>query len=147
MSKFANTALLMAGVICTAFLGVAQQPKPIIKTVPLHQTSPASGQEMYANYCASCHGAKATGNGPAAPALKTPPPNLTLLSQKNGGVFPTAHIQAVLQMGVASPAHGSSEMPVWGNLLLDLNASSQNDGAMMKQRVYNLTNYLKLVKK
>ena len=32
------------------------QPKTVIKHVPIKQTSPASGQEMFTSYCAACHG-------------------------------------------------------------------------------------------
>ncbi len=113
----------------------------------MQQTSPASGEQMYSNYCGACHGTKAEGNGPAAQALKTPPPNLTLLSQKNGGVFPAEHIMSVLKLGVANPAHGSAEMPVWGDLLMSLNPSSRFPATIVHQRIFNLTDYLKKIQK
>ncbi|MBZ5572099.1 MAG: cytochrome c [Acidobacteriia bacterium] len=47
--------------------------------------SPASGQQMYSAYCAVCHGNDGKGGGPAAEALKVPPPDLTVLARKNGG--------------------------------------------------------------
>jgi mono/diheme cytochrome c family protein len=145
MSKFTPAVLLMACAFSAPSLGMAQQTKPTIKNVPLQQTSPASGQQMYSTYCATCHGVKATGNGPAAPALKIPPTDLTTLSLKNGGVFPTNHVMSVLQLGVDNPAHGSAEMPVWGDLFLSLNSSSRSAPSLVRQRVFNLTKYLKQV--
>jgi hypothetical protein len=53
----------------------------------------------------------------------------------------------MLQFGVKNPAHGSSEMPVWGNLMLTLNPTSQNASAQVNQRIMNLTNYLKTMQK
>jgi mono/diheme cytochrome c family protein len=69
-----------------------QASTPEIKHVPATYTSPSSGKEMYNAYCASCHGADGKGDGPAAPALKAPPTNLTTLAAKNGGAFPAAHV-------------------------------------------------------
>jgi mono/diheme cytochrome c family protein len=99
---------------------------------------------MFSTYCASCHGATGTGNGPAATALKIPPADLTTLSQKNHGVFPAQHVQAVLQFGVQNPAHGSAVMPVWGDLMLTLHESSDD---ATKLRIFNLTEYLKQIQK
>lgn len=147
MSKFTLATILVAALVSAASLGMAQQTKPEIKNVPLQQTSAASGTQMYVTYCAACHGTKATGDGPAAQALKTRPVDLTLLSQKNNGVFPTNHVMSVLQFGVANPAHGSAEMPIWGDLFLSLNSSSQSAPTLVRQRVFNLTTYIKQIQK
>ncbi len=141
------TLALMAGFASASILGFAQDTTPKIKVVPVQPTSPTSGQEMYAAYCASCHGAKATGNGPAAEALKTPPPDLTVLSKNNGGVFPADRVRTVLQFGVMTPAHGSADMPVWGDLLRTLHSTSPNTNMVVNQRILNLTNYLKEIQK
>jgi mono/diheme cytochrome c family protein len=58
-------------VIALGVLGA--QSNPTIKHVPLTPTSPVSGKEMFATYCAVCHGADGKGGGPAAAALKTQP--------------------------------------------------------------------------
>ena len=137
------TAVLMAGLASASFFALTQQPTPTIKTVPIKPTSPASGQQMYANYCASCHGSDGAGNGPAAAAMKTQPTNLTMLSKKNGGTFPADHIRTILAFGVENPAHGSVEMPVWGDLLLTLHGSGPNNTMVVHQRIVNLTQYLK----
>jgi hypothetical protein len=54
------------------------------------------------------------GDGPAAPALQTPPADLTRLAQRHGGLFPVAEVTAFLDGRTIIPAHGSREMPVWG---------------------------------
>lgn len=43
---------------------------------PYHATSIAAGQRLFAEHCASCHGARATGDGPAAATLSRRPPDL-----------------------------------------------------------------------
>jgi len=98
---------------------------------------------MYVAYCAVCHGVDGSGAGPATPALKALPTDLTLLSRKNGGVFPWAHVKSVLKFGVETPAHGSPDMPVWGDLMLTLNKTGPSSNVEVQQRIVNLTSYLK----
>jgi mono/diheme cytochrome c family protein len=105
----------------------------------MRQTSPASGKEMYTQYCAACHGADAKGEGPAAPALKTPPSNLTILAKSNGGKYPSDHVAEVLRTGTGVAAHGSADMPTWGPLFRSLDPT--NDTAVL-QRIHNLNQYL-----
>jgi mono/diheme cytochrome c family protein len=144
------TVVLMAGLGSAVFFGFAQQPtapSPNIKLVPMQPTSPTSGQQMYTTYCASCHGADGRGNGPAAPAMKARPTDITLLSQRNSGVFPADHIRAVLQFGIGNPAHGSADMPIWADLFRIMDGPTANSEALVNQRVINLTNYLKQIQR
>ncbi len=73
-----------------------------------------NGQYWYSNYCASCHGRDGEGNGPVAASLNRHPANLTLLSVKNSGTFPTQRIAEVIDGRREVAAHGPREMPVWG---------------------------------
>ena len=116
-----------------------QATTPTIKHVPAAYTTPSSGKEMFNAYCASCHGTDAKGDGPAAPALKIPTTNLTTLAVKNGGVFPAAHVAAVIQGDAMTPAHGSKEMPVWGPIFMSIGGHSTAD---VQLRIRNLTKYL-----
>jgi Cytochrome c len=66
---------------------------------------------MYANYCASCHGVRGKGDGPAAPAFKHSPTNLTFLATNNGGKFPTLLVLHTVKFGPNAPAHGNVQTP------------------------------------
>ena len=116
-----------------------QGTTPSVKHVPASYTDPTSGKEMFDAYCASCHGKDGKGDGPAAPALKIPPTNLTSLAVKNGGTFPAAHIAAMIQGESGTPAHGSKDMPVWGPIFMSIGGHST---AQVQLRIRNLTNYL-----
>lgn len=72
------------------------------------------GAELYATYCASCHGADGRGHGPVAPALRTPPSDLTALARRNGGRFDDRAVLRAIDGGSEIEAHGTREMPVWG---------------------------------
>ena len=119
-----------------------QAAKPEIKHVPATYTSPSSGKDMYMAYCASCHGADGKGEGPAAPALKMKPTNLTALDARNGGTFPASHVAAEIQGGSMTPAHGSKDMPVWGPIFMAMGGHS---AAQVQLRIRNLTNYLESI--
>ena len=119
-----------------------QAEKPEIKHVTPVYTSPTSGRQMYEAYCASCHGAEGKGDGPAVPALKVKPTNLTALSARNGGTFPAAHVATEIQGGAMTPAHGSKEMPVWGPIFMTMGGHS---AAQVQLRIRNLTTYLESI--
>jgi hypothetical protein len=73
-----------------------------------------SGEELFARFCASCHGESARGDGPVAQSLKTVVPDLTLISRRYGE-FPAAAIRDMIDgRGMDVRAHGTREMPVWG---------------------------------
>jgi len=123
---------------CLAVVGASQQKE--VRHVPVKPTSPASGPEMYTAYCAACHGNDGKGGGPAAEALKVPPPDLTVLARKNGGKYPSDHVTSAIQGDLHMPAHGSKEMPVWGNLFWGM---SQGHSSEVQLRVGNLNKYIK----
>ena len=97
-------------------------------------TSASSGSEMYKSYCASCHGPEGKGNGPAAEALKVPPTDLTALAQKNGGKYPAMKVAAVIRGEDSTAAHGSKEMPIWGDLFWKMSGGHEGE---VQQRVAN----------
>jgi mono/diheme cytochrome c family protein len=125
----------------TTILVTAQEGK--VKKVPITQSDPTSGKQMFHDYCAACHGTLGNGDGPAAPFLKTPPADLTLLAKKNGRNFPTDHVTNVLQFGIPTTAHGSKDMPVWGELFKSLSASHGTERAESALRIHRLSEYIK----
>jgi mono/diheme cytochrome c family protein len=96
---------------------------------------------MFNAYCATCHGKDAKGNGPAAPALKGSPPDLTTLAHRNGGKYPATQVETVLRFGAeAYGVHGSQEMPVWGPIFGSMYESSRSPEVQL--RITKLTHYL-----
>ena len=72
------------------------------------------GAQLFRTWCASCHGLTAQGNGVLAPMLRKAVPDLTGIADRNGGVFPTAHVRRIVD-GRDVGSHGDPEMPVWGS--------------------------------
>lgn len=133
------------GVFCSGFivagalLCAAQDQATQIKHAPAAQTSPASGQQMFVSYCASCHGKDGKGDGPAAAALKQAPADLTALAKANGGKYPTMKVTSVLRGETQLVAHGTQDMPVWGPVFWKM---SQGHESEVTQRISNLNRYI-----
>ena len=72
------------------------------------------GKSEFQSSCASCHGTDAKGKGPVSGQLKIPPPDLTMLAKSNNGVFPTDAVYETIYGLKTIPAHGTREMPIWG---------------------------------
>ena len=136
--------LMFIALTMCAFMMAAQdqtqgQPEKTIKHVPVKATSPVSGKEMYTAYCAVCHGADGKGEGPAASALKVAPTDLTLLSKNNGGKYPALKVSSAIRGEGGIPAHGSKDMPVWGQLFWSMSNGHEGE---VQQRVANLAHYI-----
>jgi len=71
-----------------------------------------SGAELYGAYCAGCHGTDATGGDVIAGKRA---PNLTTLSRRHGGDFPTAYVMSTIDGYARDNTHGP--MPEFGELL------------------------------
>ena len=100
------------------------------------------GPALYKAYCAACHGTDATGNGPMAPHLKTQPADLTRISERNGGMFPSARVEKIISGEEPLPSgHGTREMPVWGPVFSQVD----RDQDLGRVRIDNLTRYLKSI--
>jgi mono/diheme cytochrome c family protein len=113
-----------------------------IKKVSPQPTSPASGDEMFKTYCAACHGKEGKGDGPAAPALKKSPANLTELTARNGGKFPELRVFNAIQGDPEVVSHGSKDMPVWGSVFSSL---ARGQDGQVQMRISNLTAYIKSI--
>ena len=72
------------------------------------------GKSEFELNCAVCHGTQGRGDGPYAEILKSPVPDLTTLSQRNGGTFPFQRIYNIIDGSEIIGAHGTRQMPIWG---------------------------------
>ena len=88
----------------TVLANAAQQPA----------TATSDGHAAFVTYCASCHGTSGRGDGPVADDFRHRPADLTQVAKRNGGVFNASKVHAIVD-GRAVKAHGTTEMPVWGD--------------------------------
>ena len=138
-----RTTSLVAAIAAIAALATAsaQQPQTEHKSWLLPSLY---GVDNFHAYCSPCHGRDGTGNGPVARALKKAPPDLTSIMARHNGVFPRGEIRAFIANGSPDlPAHGSSEMPVWGPTFQALDSSDRAADV----RLANIVEYLKSIQR
>lgn len=82
-------------------------------SLPLSAQDMDAGRQHFADFCATCHGLGAQGDGPMSNLLTISPTNLTLLASERGGAFPIADVVAKIDGRDPLLAHGS-EMPIYG---------------------------------
>ena len=104
MWKVLPTALML--ILTTTAATRAQRPSDT--------TVLESGRALFTTYCASCHGVSGRGHGPVAGELRHRPADLTQFAAQNGGVFNGARIHRFIDGRTVITAHGTMEMPVWG---------------------------------
>lgn len=89
-----------------------------------------SGSGLFLNYCASCHGPQAKGDGPVAAAMQKKPADLTGIAKRNGGKFPTEIVSRTHRW--QEPCHGTRRAGHAG-LERRLQARPWRDGARCRQ--------------
>jgi len=118
----------------------AAQPLP---RVPGETVS--AGQQYFMRYCSACHGVEGLGDGPAAPALRPPPADLTRIAQRRGGRFPVAEIAAYIDGRTVVSAHGSREMPIWGERFGEMAGGGSVGEEVVRGNLLVLIEYLQSI--
>jgi mono/diheme cytochrome c family protein len=131
-------ALLVSAMVFVIFAALAKD-QAIEAQAPMPSVWVPSGEEVYKQFCAACHGTHAQGDGPAASMLKTHAPDLTTLAKRHGGKFPYDYVSRVLRFGPGTTAHGSSDMPTWGPIFRTIDKDSEHAA---QDRLRNLVDYL-----
>jgi len=140
-SKTAISLLLFFAVSGYAFSVVPSESAVKKGSPPFSLVIPATfGQEMYATYCAGCHGEDGRGFGRYSSDCIVPPTDLTQLARSNHGIYPSERVRQVLRHGTGLPPTGQGDMPIWKPLLKLLNADLPG---VTEVRIHSLTEYLK----
>ncbi|MGZ4828392.1 MAG: c-type cytochrome, partial [Candidatus Angelobacter sp.] len=140
--------MVLQGAILLAGLFAAASTAPDDKTKkqtdqPGRLIHSLKGPDIYRAHCASCHGTEGKGDGPVAAALTTKMPDLTTITQRNAGIFPTNRVRKIILGDELILGHGSREMPIWGPIFHQIEA----DRDYGEVRLQNVTEYLKSIQK
>jgi mono/diheme cytochrome c family protein len=87
----------------------------------------SAGNRTYNRFCSVCHGKDAKGHGFYKENLKVAPADLTKLASKNNGIFPWIMMYQIIDGNDVALAHGSREMPIWGELFNISNWSNKGN--------------------
>ncbi len=100
-----------------------------------------AGSYAFRTYCASCHGTDGKGEGPLAESLRFHPPDLSLISKRNGGEYPAEKIHRIVDGRRPLPGHGGPDMPIWGDAFR--NADTGYDDTKVKEKIRSVVDYLR----
>jgi|HubBroStandDraft_1064217.scaffolds.fasta_scaffold142317_2 mono/diheme cytochrome c family protein len=135
-------SVLLLCLFCLSAVLLAATQKPEQEKITSPSRNPIEGPKIFRYYCAACHGGDGRGLGPASAALKHAVPDLTLISQRNGGKFPHEHVREIIVGKQPGPlAHGDREMPIWGPIFHEVE-SDQDWGEV---RLDAITKYLESI--
>ena len=110
------------------------------------EVSELSGMEMYERLCSSCHGLTGRGDGPVSPLIVIGVPDLTHISSRHGGEFPTERVRRTIEWRWDRRAHGARDMPVWGWQLYDSSSLDDSDErAQVDSMIDRLVVYLRSI--
>ncbi|MDJ0789049.1 MAG: cytochrome c [Myxococcota bacterium] len=110
----------------------------------VHPSFVEAGQALFRQHCAVCHGMEGRGDGVAVSALKTPPSDLRKIAARRGGTFPAGEVATWIDGRFESPAHGSREMPIWGNALRDTEPRAPGlEQEVVRGKIDMLVDYLR----
>jgi mono/diheme cytochrome c family protein len=128
--------LVILGGALSGVLALAQTRTP--NQAPSFALLSLTGRDSFDRYCATCHGVSGKGDGPVGASLKARPADLTTLARRSGGAFPRAEVLAFIDgTGRQIPAHGPTEMPLWGGIFRWLDSEART-----KVRLNNLVAYV-----
>lgn len=103
------------------------------------------GEPYFRSYCAPCHGISATGDGPAASSLTTPPADLTRIAARRGGQFPDGEIAQFVDGRFQVDAHGTRAMPIWGSAFAGDVPDAGLSDSIARGKILVIVEYLKSI--
>jgi mono/diheme cytochrome c family protein len=143
-----NSASLRRRLLAVVILLAASAlGRPATAEQPEKSLLAISGEKLYVNHCAVCHGKSGRGDGPFGGILKVAPSDLTTIAARNGGSFPDEQIAQYVDGRLVPPAHGTRQMPVWGRWLgAPVTEGTQPDEAT-RGEILAILDYLKTLQR
>ena len=121
----------------TSFVPVLATALAAALSVPASAQDAEIGQDLYNQYCATCHGEDGAGQGPLTEILMEKPSDLRKLAAENAaapGTFPMLEVIHIIDGRSGVRAHGGP-MPTYGNIFMtDSESARERMGAVLETR-------------
>jgi len=117
----------------------------LLCALPARATEKDMAKAMYERYCASCHGVDGKGDGALKNFLTSKPTDLTQLTKQAGGQFPFVRVMQIIDGTEAVRAHGTSDMPVWGETFRRQSGSTAAEEAEVRGKLMLITEYIRVI--
>jgi mono/diheme cytochrome c family protein len=102
-----------------------------------------SGEQLFAEHCAACHGENARGDGIINSYLKVPAPDLTLIAARRDGHFPDEEIYRIIDGQSRENFTPSRHMPIWGYEFFGNDSDDEQAHGRASSRVDSIVAFLK----
>ena len=101
-----------------------------------------AGKAPFDQYCAACHGLAGDGAGPVAAEMKVSPTDLRMLGKKYGTPLPKPKLLEFIDGREMVRAHGTANMPVWGEQLVNNVPSTTNSEFFKRGTLIVILDYI-----
>jgi len=137
--------VLRAALIAVAALLAAWGPgRALAQQAEGQETySPFNGKVTFKIYCMNCHGTLGKGDGYLKDALKSTPTDLSKLAKKSGGTFPAERVWKSIDGREYVAAHGSREMPIWGDAFSWPSDDPSKTEPQVKRKIGDLVEFVR----
>ena len=98
-----------------------------------------TGAELFAEYCAQCHGVDGSGEGEGVEFTDKAPGDLRMLAALNAGAFPLARVVDMIDGRERLEMHEQNGMPAWGEVF---RFDEEAGDALAHARILNLVLFL-----
>jgi mono/diheme cytochrome c family protein len=102
-----------------------------------------SGEYLFAEHCAACHGDNARGDGIINPYLKMSAPDLTLIAARRDGNFPDEEIYRIVDGQSREDLTPNKHMPIWGYEFFGNDSDDEREHGRASSRVNSIVAFLK----
>lgn len=142
MRSYHSGIQLLLGIVALIAFGM-------LATAESEETTSAAdlGKASYDRYCAACHGQDGRGTGDFANLLKQAPMDLSGIAERRGGEFPSSEIAEIIDGRKTPRAHGTQEMPIWGERFGESSPSGQGSDAGVRGQIYLIVEYLRSIQR
>jgi len=109
----------------------------------------STGKQDFDTNCAPCHGFDGKGHGQALYVIpQVKPPDLTVLSKANGGVFPSDRVYKSIDGRNGIPSHERFDMPFWGTTFQrEGQEFTPKSETAVRARIMKIVDYIKSIQK
>jgi mono/diheme cytochrome c family protein len=147
MRDWGRSLGLAIGLYGLVAFGASAEPATESDDAAFDEVLAEMGAPVFERRCASCHGLDGRGAGPASGALRTAPADLTRIAVRRAGDFPDGEIARFIDGRFDISAHGSCEMPVWGERLGETIPESSLAEEITRGKIATLLEYLKSIQR
>lgn len=146
-----RAAAMASAVMSAVFAAALLSPLGVTRAEAQTATDPAvvemtqrvTGRATFQTYCVMCHGTEGRGDGRLAAHMTRKPSDLTGITKRNGGEFPSELVFRTIDGRQPVRGHGGPDMPAWGDTFLK--SREGGDANSVRETIDSLVRYVESI--